>query len=190
MEQAQLDRFELLLVRLVEATEHNTEANIQALKFIETRTLPNFRQCTWRRSQLWRRKIYLAGGSTEAAIVSRYGRWLEAEGFERTHDWTPQVLQAQADGKTDRDLDQHIRLEAALLDTQAVISCHTLWLLMPMISSFGAGVEFGYALADKARTRYIVASGRCSSIFTELADVCFPSHQEAFDHLVQRIRSK
>jgi hypothetical protein len=113
-------------------------------------------------------------------MVRNYSDLLRAAGVAITHDWTAQVIPHAERGGTDRTLDPVERLDPALLDLAGVAGCDVFWLLMPARPSFGAGVEFAHALRP-GRARVVVVSGphALNSIFTELAQYVFHTHDEA-----------
>lgn len=124
--------------------------------------------------------LYVAGGSTEAALVASYIRRLAERGFGVTHDWTVDVLKHQAAGLSDAVLGEEIALRDASRDINGVRRSHLLWLIAPAEKSEGAWFEMGAAYGIGLPC---VVSGPAASIFRTLATVRFSTHEEAFQWL-------
>ncbi len=136
-------------------------------------------------------KFYLAGASVQAALIATWIANLEDRGHTCAHNWTAPVLAEMAAGKSDKDLGEADRQMYAAKDLAGVASADVFWLVMPPKgSSWGSGVELGYALARADAWRgtmlgghkpWIVVSGDYpQSIFTCRADRLFAEHVEAF----------
>lgn len=127
--------------------------------------------------------IYLCGGSSEIDLVEHYVAAVRELGMRVTFDWTAHMRAANA---ADRDLSSTVRLASAQGDLSAILDASIVWYLAPVKPSFGAGVEFGWALARRAARQQIglLASGDTAhSIFTSLSDRCFADHEEALEYL-------
>lgn len=136
------------------------------------------------------KRIYVAGGSHELALVKGYMARLRAAGFEITHDWTAVVEAAIAAGLTANPLDKATALRAANADLKGIEDAEIFWLITPVAGSVGAFFELGYAMGS-GLVRLIVVSSPYRSIFqvaaTDLSDSdIFETHESAFDSLVQR----
>lgn len=127
------------------------------------------------------RRIYVAGGSSERALVSTYMDSLRGAGWTIAYDWT------QNYGGD----------ESARLDYQGVWNSDYLWLILPREKSEGAFFEFGAACsardafreANTYRRLTVVVSGfdatrDASRIFVSLADKVCPSHSHALGWLL------
>lgn len=119
--------------------------------------------------------VYVAGSSAQLDRVKSVMVQLRALGHKVTHDWPSLVEAVGTANPPDAELNQ--RRAWATEDLDGVYEADVLWLLMPANEpSFGAGVEFGYALA---RGLPIVVSGcHSASIFTALA-VCYDRDDQA-----------
>lgn len=127
-------------------------------------------------------KIYVAGWSAEHELASHFIERLRSAGHEITHDWTEDVRRARADGhETDRTLTPVQRATCATADLDAVVRCDMFWQLVSP-RGIGQWVELGAALAlDK---QVVVSGAFGSSIFCELAETRFDSHEEALSWLL------
>lgn len=130
------------------------------------------------------RRIYLAGGSSEAVLVACYVAKVRQLGYEVTSDWTEQVLSNRAKGGTDATLSDEEQKRAITQDLTAVQEADIFWLLMPRRPSFGAGFEFAWSFYS--RTDFILASGSHvrASIFTAHAKK-FDTHDDALAWLAK-----
>jgi hypothetical protein len=131
--------------------------------------------------------IYLAGASSEVDEIQAWISRLAAAGIPLTHDWTVGVKAAQGAKMPDRDFSRDDRHRFAQQDYDGVRDAAIFWLQVPRASaSIGAWVELGIALAAPSmRERRVVVSGdHGRTIFAELADSCFDSHEEAFSRIV------
>lgn len=132
------------------------------------------------------RSIYLAGASSEAAMVRHYAASLEAAGWVVVHDWWTDFLERGCVPGRDCDLSPEKRRACAREDLAAVRRASVVWLLVPEGDSIGAWVEFGAALTLGA-SGHVLVSGCCDrTIFTEAADRCFASHADALAWLRAR----
>jgi hypothetical protein len=123
-------------------------------------------------------RVYVAASSSQIDRAKDAMRILAEAGHEVTSDWTRTIEDRGEANPADASFEE--RRDWAAEDVRGVAVCDVLWLLMPSDRpSFGAGVEFGFALGDGAiRT---VVSGLCeASIFTALADACYDRDDLAF----------
>jgi hypothetical protein len=129
-------------------------------------------------------KLYIAGGSSEAALINDYIKRLEATGlYEVTLNWAEPRLAELAAGKTDVTHTPADRVRIALTEFNAVKAAQVLWLAMPLVTSFGCGFEYGCFVGLSGGTRIVSGPWR-NSIFTELMDERFDEHEDAFSWLV------
>lgn len=128
------------------------------------------------------RTIYVAGGSSEAALVSSYMRRLEAAGWIITYDWTVPVLDFQGRGIPDVALTINEAITHSSADAYGVQRASVVWLIAPLAKSEGSWFELGYALGlREART---LVSGPTHNIFRMLSGRIFTTHDEALAWLV------
>jgi hypothetical protein len=138
--------------------------------------------------------IYVAGPSAILESIEGFNAALRAAGWNITFDWTAKVREA---GNASPD-DPSIRRAAALADLDGVRRAEVLWLVQPSetSTSTGAWVELGAALERRALSRvvtrgqvlpvFIVVSGSSKKcIFSDLADRCFESHDDALEFLLK-----
>ena len=131
-------------------------------------------------------RIYVAGASAEAHMVSAYMRRLEDAGHTITLDWTKSVLANRAIGKTDAHLTRTERCVYAHADLKAVWDADAFWLILPSNNSVGCWVEYGYAMGLDGHRPTIVLSGHIDrSIFCELAPNRFDNHENALAFLLR-----
>lgn len=132
-------------------------------------------------------KIYIAGASVEREVVKQYIERARALGYEITLDWTESVEACAKRGIRDTDLSRTERAEFAAGDRDAVFAADVVWLIVPKDpkSSIGCWVEFGMAIAWV--DSLVITSGVDASIFCELANHQFPTHEAAFAFLTRRI---
>ena len=128
-------------------------------------------------------KVYVAGayGERLTRVRPMIDR-LQATGIvEITHDWT----RVEAPAVPESDMSSDFRRRCVGDDLRGVRSADVFWLMVPPYGE-GAGcwVEMGHAL-HKCR---IIVSGpyRERSIFTELANMSFPTDDEAFHLFVPK----
>jgi len=131
-------------------------------------------------------KVYVAGASAEAEVVSEYIERLKGYGIDVTLDWTKDVIEQ---GGGNAGLADPQRRHFAKKDLKAIAEADILWLIIPPFDmvSYGCWVELGYALDTGLR---IFASGdyRCS-IFTSLTDSCYDFHEEALERIWREDRN-
>jgi len=127
-------------------------------------------------------RIYIAGASKEMDLISSYMRKVESLGHTISLDWTVPIRENIALGKTDADLTKEDRKRHANADMFAVGDADLVWLLVPAEpkSSLGCWIEFGLAVAFGC---HVIVSGPNASIFCELADHLFATHDEALEWL-------
>jgi len=134
------------------------------------------------------KKIYVAGASSELDMIRYVMKKLQDSGnLEITYDWTIPVAKFGSEGK---ELTSAERREYAAKDLAGVGGADYFWLLVPGNKSVGAWVELGAAISNRRspptyNRPVIVVSGDLSSIFTELADKRFTTHEEALTWLLK-----
>jgi hypothetical protein len=123
--------------------------------------------------------VYVAGSSNELPRVKRFIEAVVARGHTVTHDWPAEVEEVGNANPLDASLKQ--RRTWASADLHGVAAADLVVVLMPEgAASFGAGVEFGYALE---RGIPIVVSGQyLKSIFTAFA-TCYEHDDEVLERL-------
>ena len=141
-------------------------------------------------------KIYVAGASSEMALIETLMRRLREAGHTITHDWTVDVRNA---GSASPD-DSVVRKTAARKDLRGIAESDVTWLVKPAetSTSTGAWVELGYGigLKDESVDRYaikfqdaspmLVASGSSKKcIFADIVDHEFEEHEEALAFILQ-----
>ena len=129
--------------------------------------------------------VYVAGGSSEAALVSSYMRRLEAFGFTITHDWTVIVLDHQARGVTDAKLTLDEAEAHARADLDGVVQADCVWLIAPIAKSEGGWFEMGVAVGDGES--HTIVSGITHNIFRTKADMVFARHEEALAYITRGV---
>lgn len=130
-------------------------------------------------------KIYVAGGSTERAMVANYMTKLREAGHEITHDWTK-----------DPGYDGAPIPDSAQLDYQGVSTSRFFWIVLPAEKSEGAFCELGMAIAIRdfaARIDppVVIVSGfdakrDAGRIFCGLANKVFDNHGAALGWLIDQ----
>ena len=133
-----------------------------------------------------KRRIYVAGGSSERLTVART-RMAQAvaAGWELTHDWT------QSEGY-DRAMSPLELRGEALKDIEGIRRADVVWFLWPEKPSEGMCIEFGITLAHIGWSirapRAMVVSGpffdRC--LFALLPVLFFDTHDHALEYLRTR----
>lgn len=125
---------------------------------------------------------YVASASEQYALVEHFVDRLREAGVEVTFEWTPDVRAAGF--KPDAELSSVHRRYIARMDACGVREAELTWVLTPSLKEHGCGmwVEMGIALALGRR---VVVSGPLSkrTVFSELAEAVFASHEEAFDYI-------
>lgn len=132
-----------------------------------------------------RRRIYIAGAFVEREYVSKMMRAVEALGYHLTLDWTASAESVA--GMSDRDLPRETARRFADGDLNALTSSDIVWLIVPS-GSYGKGawVELGAALMSP-RCQVIASGDIRTSIFVELVDRQFATHEEAL-HWLEEVR--
>jgi hypothetical protein len=128
--------------------------------------------------------IYLAGASKELDRCETLRDRLTAAGHRVTRNWMADV-RANAH-RPDADIGKEERAAYARADLDGVAACGVFWLVTPELPSLGAWVELGYALRRADESPYlplIIVSGPWRSIFGDLADFTFSTHEEALAYL-------
>lgn len=109
-------------------------------------------------------RIYVAGSSKELERVKACSAELEIAGHEVVSTWWRDV---EVEGCGNPTLLEK-RIHFAQKDLSEIDRCGVLWLLVPVegVSSHGAFLEYGYALA---KSKILISSGaQCRSIFLSL----------------------
>lgn len=128
------------------------------------------------------KRVYVAGASAEVDMVAAYAVALRGNGWQTTYDWTIDVLAARQSGEADADLSGFRRQQLARLDIRGVRDADVVWLLVPPPGrSAGAWLELGYAFGIGRPT--VVSGEWRRSIFTEMANLRYDTHGEAFAFL-------
>lgn len=126
-------------------------------------------------------KVYIAGASKEVLLIETLRNDLVRAGCEITYDWTISVRANSA--RPDSEIAPAERASYAALDLAGVEMCDLFWLVTPAQPSVGSFVELGAALSLRARTSEpaprVVISGPWRTIFGDLADANYPTHEEA-----------
>jgi hypothetical protein len=130
-------------------------------------------------------RIYVAGGSSEPALVAYYIRRLPELGYTVTHDWTAKALEQAARRQTDADLTEAEATGLARACAHGIESASVLWVLAPRLKSEGAWYELGLAHGRGIDT---MVSGATSNIFRTRAMLRFATHADAFAFLGGRSR--
>jgi len=120
--------------------------------------------------------IYVAGASSEAALVSSYMRRLEAVGWTVVGDWTAQVLAATVPDAELSEFDARSIAESCL---GHAYRAGWFWFVAPLggATTTGAWVELGArAYSDPRRAIY---SGRRIGLFWSLAGHVLDTHDDA-----------
>ena len=125
--------------------------------------------------------IYLSGASSQLALCESYRNDLLEQGWTITRDWM-QVIRDK--GGADAVLPVRDQRHCACADLEAVREAQVFWLLLPTppLRTTGAWVELGFALGLDPRHNkrpFIMISGAWCSIFDQLADERFSTHNEA-----------
>lgn len=129
-------------------------------------------------------RVYVAGASREAKQVEHYMTGLREHGVDISHDWITLMKLAPVH---ERHLTPTARRRAAELDANAVRGSDVVWLMIPDEATIGAWVEFGIVLGDILRHACVIVSGDWRrTIFTELADFKFDTHEQAFAFVCER----
>jgi nucleoside 2-deoxyribosyltransferase len=131
-------------------------------------------------------RIYVAGASAEAEGNRAAIQKCRAMGYDCTHDWTRSVFKHRALGQSDAMLSQAERHGYAAGDLAGVRQADIFWLRVPKNGSTGAWIELGYALG--LGKEILVSGDHLRSIFSALATVTRPTHDEALEWLRGRIR--
>jgi len=126
-----------------------------------------------------RQRIYIAGAAVEWQQARRMMRAVSELGYHLTLDWTLSIEEHEAAGVTDRQLTALDARRLADEDVNAVQASDVVWLLVPPDGKGrGAWVELGIALASP-RCQIIASGDVESSIFLQLVDKQFATHEEA-----------
>lgn len=128
---------------------------------------------------------YVIGSSAEIDRAERAIAALHERGVDVTHDWTRDIRRAREHGHaSDSSLclpEQRMHADA---DLYGIERADVLLLLWPERASFGAGVEWGYALALVALVRgdqrlAISAPVASPHVFTSYASTRFTADEDA-----------
>lgn len=125
--------------------------------------------------------IYLSGASSELVLCESYRDKLVNDGWHIELDWMAKI---RASGIGDTSLPVRGQQHVAQTDLWAVSRAECFWLVLPSAPSrtIGAWVELGYALALEDAP-VIVISGQWNSIFDQLGEKRFVTHDEAFAYI-------
>ena len=129
-----------------------------------------------------KKTAYVAGSSKELVVVRHVQKLLRDAGFTITWDWTPIVEDWIKDGcpnQSARTMRKH-----AEEDLDGVLHANLFVLVAPVVPSFGAGVELGYALGDCHSA--VIGTEAKSHIFMHCADrvFCEPLN-DAVKHMIK-----
>jgi hypothetical protein len=124
--------------------------------------------------------IYVCGGSTELDLVAGYMARLRAMGHTITHDWVARIREV---GEANpREATEKQRTRWSREDISGLEDASVVWLILPIVPSFGAAFEAGFALGSG--TGHVIASGDWrSSIFTSQLHARFNHHDHALEWL-------
>lgn len=111
---------------------------------------------------------------------------LREMGHDITHDWTKSVIAHKAKGQSDDVLSRADRYRYAAEDLDGVARADVFWLRVPANLSLGAWIEMGYAIG--LRKTIVVSGDHGRSIFTEIADMSYSTHNDAIEHFRGRAR--
>lgn len=135
-------------------------------------------------------RIYVAASSNELLRAKRVMKLLREAGHFVTHDWPAEVEAVGAANPAGASFDD--RSHWAHADLRGIDDSEVFWLLMPdRDPSFGAGVEFGWAMGErrlriweedpgKEDLRIVVSGPHERSIFPALADAAYETDEQAF----------
>lgn len=127
--------------------------------------------------------VYVASATEQYALVEHFVDRLRLAGIEISFEWTPDY---KAGGfKPDAKLSDVHRRYIAKMDARGVRDADLVWVVTPELKEHGCGmwVELGLAIAFDKR---VVVSGPNArrTVFSELAEACFQTHEEAFKYIV------
>lgn len=128
-------------------------------------------------------RVYVASATEQYGLVEHFVDRLRAVGIEISFEWTPDY---RAGGfKPDAQLSDIHRRYVAKMDSCGVKEADLVWVITPDVKEHGCGmwVEMGMALALGKR---VIMSGKLArrTVFSELAEACFQTHEEALVHIV------
>lgn len=128
---------------------------------------------------------YIASATEQYMLVEHFVDRLREAGVEITFEWTPDL---RAGGfKPDSQLSEIHRRYIARMDANGVRDAELVWVMTPTLREHGCGmwVEMGIALALGKR---VVVSGPLAkrTVFSELAERVFSTHEEAFEYIAGR----
>ena len=127
------------------------------------------------------KRIYIAGGSSEAATVARFAAGLESFGWEVSFPWWPDFVDGKIASGQDRARTKESRKADAVQCLAGVYRAEYLWLLVPgpESKSVGSWVELGAALTRPDKKHVIVSGDHLRTSFLEIADRHYDTHEEA-----------
>lgn len=125
-------------------------------------------------------RVYVAASSKELERAKWAMAQVRALGHDITHDWVRCVEQEGEANPAAATLSQCQKW--AWDDLEGVSNADVVWVLMPDQDGFGAGVELGYALSNPYM-RIICSGPTRRSIFSALADNCFPNDSDVVEEL-------
>jgi hypothetical protein len=125
--------------------------------------------------------FYLSGASAELALCESYRDRLLWAGHKITLDW---MARTRANSTADARLSVREQARIAQGDLWAADNAGIFWLLLPGagVHTIGAWVEFGYVLGLEDAP-IVIVSGPWNSIFDQLGQRRFETHEEAFAHI-------
>jgi hypothetical protein len=125
--------------------------------------------------------LYVAGPSSDAAMVARFAAGLDAFGWEICFPWWPDFVDGKILSGKDRIRTKESRRADAVQCLAGVYRAQYLWLLVPgpESGSVGSWVELGAAFAHPDKKHVIVSGDHLRTSFLEIADRHFDTHEEA-----------
>lgn len=140
-------------------------------------------------------RVYVAGSSAELLRAEGCMAKLREAGIEVTSTW-PEVIRKVGEANP-MGAPREARAAWARTDLVEVSASNFLWFLLPPTPSFGAGVEFGYAVMlsqsfdmaealglEEPPVYELLCSGTETSIFTALAHNHFDTDDKALGFLI------
>ena len=132
------------------------------------------------------KKIFIAGGSSEAGEVSAAMSLLRPAGFEVMADW-PEMQRHEPKNLAPRDAE---KIGLSLIN--AMLRADIFWLMLPREKSEGANFEFGFYLGAFYRESKggilvsgdATALGRLYPYAMGAKGMLFPEHADALGYLI------
>jgi hypothetical protein len=132
-------------------------------------------------------RVYISGSSRELDHLETLAAELAGHpGVTVADRWMRDVRANMAAGRTDADLTDDERHEAAEADYRDIRRSQVFWLVVPSTPSKGAWVELGLVVTNGGKI--VIASGNTNAtIFCHLAEVKrFATHAEAIAFIIAR----